>query len=266
MAEAPKQQQINTQTYPLPTNALMGSIQARPGFVPRYVAVLNSSAATIYVTHGIYTDRPTDVAPYDPGVYLSTIILEDYAYTIFWESEGFMSDANNKLTIIFSDEPIFMQGGKVSGSISASDVNVVNIPTVNIGGTMDVELQAGSNNIGTVGIIGEVEISNDNGNAIRTTVSNTIGSPIPTYDTSVGQTLTTVTSALVTTIASGRTLTNGKSLILSSADSNTNVILYGDSSSQTLYLLPGQTVMIPTGSVYVKTVSGTATLGVAGLL
>jgi hypothetical protein len=94
-------------------------------------------------------------------------------------------------------------------------------------------------------------------------VNNTTSEPVPIKDMTV-HTLDCITSAAVTVTATVRTV-SGLGIILSAPDSNTAPILYGGPTIQSLNLLPGQTVILPVASVYVKVATGTQALGVGAL-
>lgn len=281
-------------TYSLSTTILKGNFQVSPDFVPRYVSVMNSSAATIYIMNGVYTELQQNVIPIHPGVYLSFVIREDYHYSVFWEADAYMSVDNNKFTLSFSDQPLFLQGGKMSSDGAATDVNILNTPTVNVGGTIaatlspstdtigfvglnaganiigKVGLNTGTNSVGTVGLdagtnsIGIVGL-NAGTNSIGTVglnagsqvfVNNTL-----LYTKEMPNTLGAIGTTIVGTTATQLLDAAASGIVLSSADTNTATIMYGSSSQQTLYLLPGQTITLPLTEVWLKVASGTATLG-----
>ncbi|MNI31965.1 hypothetical protein D3C73_858630 [compost metagenome] len=123
-------------TIELPANTSSGLMVLRAEFNPSYAAIINTSGALVSLINGEYMHQPNGAIPVEAGNYLSFNIEAANAYTIFYNAPGLLSNSNNKLVIRLSDEPLILQGGSLDGSNSTSNVEIVGIPTVNIGGVL----------------------------------------------------------------------------------------------------------------------------------
>jgi len=126
----------------LPTDVMKGRFVVNVPFTPRHMAVLNSSGASLAVATGSIFQIPAEAMYFEPYIYLSIPVEERTQFTVFWESSSLLSDDNNSILLIFSDEPIPVQGGAMTTGGVAQNVEIVNTASVAVVNTPSVDVSS----------------------------------------------------------------------------------------------------------------------------